>query len=217
MDTLRQIMNKARKPIPEGDDYIIDRLRVRLDDFLGDPGNFIGSDLSRAALGQARKLWSRAKKAELVDDAIIRAVRRAESTGSGGNVQNAIKQNIRSILDSPKKRRGFTKEELQMMEEIVSTTRSEHLLRLIGKLSPSGNGLMLALGIGGTAFNPLMALLPAVGMASKSMADRGTRTAAQNLLAGVRRGSVRPPMLPKSSVGPRIGAAGAGGVAALSN
>ena len=40
------------------------------------------------------------------------------------------------------------------MEQLVAGNLSENMLRLLGKLSPSGNGLMIALNVGAIALNP---------------------------------------------------------------
>ncbi len=73
--------------------------------------------------------------------ATTRATRRAATSGTGGNEINAVRQNIRAILDNPRRRRGFTGPELEAMEDIVFGTPSINAARLLGRLSPtSGMG-----------------------------------------------------------------------------
>ncbi len=144
---------------------------------------------SSEAILKARALNSKLRKSELVADALTRAERRAGSTGSGGNVDNASRQNLRGILDNPKKSRGFTDEERALMETIVRGEGGQNLARQIGKLSPGGNGLQQALALGATAYNPLMAVAPATGLVAKALADRRTAGNIEKLQQMIRGGS----------------------------
>lgn len=150
----------------------------------------------------ARELNTRLRKTELLEDAITRAERRAASTGSGGNINNAIRQNIRAILDSPKKRRAFTKAELFEMEALIRQGSMENFLRWVGKFSPSGNGLIGMLQVGGTMLNPSMAALPIAGLVAKNIADKGTMGKVQRLQANVSKmpRAVAPPRPPSPVV-----------------
>lgn len=137
------------------------------------------------ALKGAREVWARASKAERVADAVARAELRAASTGSGGNVDNAVRQSLRRILEKP---RGFTQAEQDALRKVVGGTAGQNALRLAGKLSPSGNGLMAALGIGGTMVNPAVGALSLGGMAAKTVADGMTGANVRALDAVIRNG-----------------------------
>ncbi len=150
-----------------------------------------------AAITAARELNTRLRKTELIETALVKARRRAESTGSGGNINNAIRQNIRAILDDPKKARAFNAEERKAMESLVKQGKIEDLLRWVGKFSPGGNGLIGMLQVGGTILNPSMAALPIAGMAAKGLADNGTLSKAAALQAQIARGAKAPRALPK--------------------
>ena len=145
------------------------------------------------AIEAARAAHSTLRKSELLDEALIKAKRRAESTGSGGNINNAIRQNIRAILDNPRRAKAFTATERALMENLVKQGKMEDLLRLVGKLSPSGNGLMAALGIAGALYNPALGAASLAGLGAKTLADRGTLGKAANLQNVVARGTVVPP------------------------
>lgn len=140
------------------------------------PADMVAGDAKAAAnaILEARSLNTKMRKAELLQDAVERAKLAAAASGSGGNINNAIRQQIKGILTSPKKSRSFTKEEIAMMQQVVQGGKIENFARLVGKLSPSGNGLMAALGIGATAANPFMAAAPVAGMVAKSVADNAT-------------------------------------------
>lgn len=122
-----------------------------------------GKDL----LDEANALYTRAKKSELLEDLMQKAELSAASAGSGGNVVNRYRQAIASILKDPKKRSGFRNEELDVMQAFVKGSLPENAMRLIGKLSPTGNGLMAALNVGAAAYNPAMLVGTAVGFGAK--------------------------------------------------
>jgi hypothetical protein len=154
--------------------------------------NFIATRPGNELINKARSLNTRLSKAEKLGTAMTKAERQAASTGSGGNIENATRQKVRQILDNPKQSRGFSKVEVEAMEAFVRGGKLQNFLRLIGKLSPSGNGLMAALGIGGTVLNPVMALAPAAGMAAKKTAESMSRNSLNQLSAIVRNGGVAP-------------------------
>lgn len=87
---------------------------------------------------------------------------------------NKYRQAVEKIINNEKKARFFSQEEIDLMREFVRGTSGENAKRLIGKLSPSGNGLMMALHVvGGMASNGATLPLMAAGAAAKSSADRG--------------------------------------------
>lgn len=178
-----------------------------IDDFIatakaGDVITGSADDANKLILA-ARELNTRLRKTELLEDALTRAERRAASTGSGGNINNAIRQNIRAILDSPKKRRAFTKAELFEMEALIRQGSMENFLRWVGKFSPTGNGLIGMLQVGGTILNPAMAALPIAGMVAKGIADKGTLNKVAKLQANVSKMPPlpKPPRLPSPVMG----------------
>lgn len=141
------------------------------------------------ALTEARGLWSQLSKSELVDTQLGKAARQAARTGSGGGIENAIRQKISAILDSPSKVRGFTADERALMQRVVDGSGGLHeTFRLLGKLSPQGNGLAMILEGGsylGTT-NPLTLIPPALGLISKPISEAMTRSNAADLSNAVR-------------------------------
>lgn len=191
LDQLRQVVHRDlvkpsyRNPDMEADAHFGNIIIDSIDDMIekASPSSMVSGDprVAAKAIQDAREANKVFRKSEIVEEAIQKAFRRAESTGSGGNINNAIRQNIRSILDNPKKRRSFSKEEIDAMEGLVRQGKTENFLRLVGKLSPSGNGLMAMLGIGGTMINPMIGLASAAGFGAKALADKGTMDRARNL------------------------------------
>lgn len=193
LDQLRQVI---RRDLVGGDaaeahfgrEYI-----SAIDDFIENAGpaqiSGVTGPAAHKAITTARHANTVLRKSETLQDALDAARLRAASTGSGGNIDNATRQELRKIIQSPKKSMGFTKDELAQMEAIVTGGgKMQDALRLVGKLSPSGNGLMAALGLGATVTNPLMVAAPAAGLVAKTLADRATQGSVKNLTGTVRRG-----------------------------
>ncbi len=192
LDQLRQMASNAYDPQNKASNKMLGKIINQLDDLVTKPatGEVIAKDAAAGskAITEARDLWSRQAKSELLDTALVKAERRAASTGSGGNVDNAIRQNVRGILDNPNKTRGWSKDELAAAEAVVRGSPVQNAARLVGKLSPVGNGLMAALGIAGTAANPMLAAVPALGGAAKYIADKATPDKVEMLSKIIRAG-----------------------------
>lgn len=195
MERFRKLATDAAFEAKPGsaDQRLAQMIRDRLDDFSLDDVNMVAPDAGAKLQKEARTLWAQYRKDQTISEAVERAVRRAESTGSGGNVNNAIRQNLRSILDNKRLRSGFNKQEIAAIEKVVRGAPVDNLLRLAGKLSPSGNGLMLGLNLGGAAtFGPGALAVGAIGQSAKSLADRGTTQRVKALAAIIRSGG-KPP------------------------
>lgn len=195
METLRRVL-KAAAASPEADERRIAQIMIeKFDDFIGNlsPADVVAGDAvaGSQAVREARRFWNRFRKAELIDEAVEAAALRAASTGSGGNVDNAIRQNIRSILTNRKTSRLFSEEERRLMKRVVEGGRLQNLARWLGKMSPEGNGLSLLLHLlGGTATGGATLPLAGVGAASKAFADRATPMNVNALLDAVRLGQM---------------------------
>lgn len=189
VDVLRRIADGARKSLDPSEKALGNKIINKIDDFVENlkPSDVMAGNAMQGAgaLKQARSLWSRVSKNERLLEAVEKAELRAASTGSGGNVENAIRQNVRKLLE---KGRGFTGDEKAAMEEIIKGSPGQNILRLAGKLSPSGNGLMAALGIGGAMANPLIGVASLGGMGAKFLADKGVMSGVKALDELIRSG-----------------------------
>lgn len=163
----------------------------------------------------ARAANSRFAKYQLLDDAFKKAEDQTAATGSGGNILNKYRQAVSNIINNENKARWFSAEEIDMMREFVRGSTGENVLRKIGKLSPDGNGLMMALHVvGGVASSGATLPLMAVGAGAKRAADNRVSRGAENIknvLAGV----AQPGQVPQLSAGQ--GAAVTGAVPLLEN
>lgn len=184
LDDLRQVI---RRDVIDGgskaDGHFGQMMLDAIDDFIDTAG---GSEV----VGAARSAHRTLRKSELLADAVEKARLNAASSGSGGNIDNALRQQIKQILTNPSRVRSFTKTEREAMKRIVEGGGSlQGFFRLIGKLSPSGNGLMAALGIGATAANPMLAVPIGAGIAAKTVADGATKAGVRALEKSVRTGA----------------------------
>jgi hypothetical protein len=203
IDTLRRVVKSAAASIDPSERRLANMMTNKLDDFVSNlkPTDVVAGDALKAtsALNKGRDMWSRMRKSEMIEEAVTKAKNRAASTGSGGNADNAIRQNIEKILDNPKKSRGFTNEERALMQKVVDGKPIQNLMRLIGKLSPSGNGLMIALHSGGAVASGGLSLpIAAVGAGAKKIADLATPRNVEALSRVIRSGGSlpQPTMLP---------------------
>lgn len=121
----------------------------------------------------ARMANSQYKRAELLEDAFKLAQDQTKATGSGGNILNKYKQAVVKIVNNPKKAKWFDGEQLAAMQKIIDGSVSEGILRRVGKVSPSGNGLMMMLNLlGASSMGPGFLAVSAVGAGAKELADR---------------------------------------------
>lgn len=175
LDSVRKMAGNAFIPGNNSNNSLTGVITSKIDDLLANPGSndvLVGNSTAGSeAYKEARDYASRLFKAEKVQKAVDSADLRAASTGSGGNVDNATRQNLRRILE---KERGLKPDEKAALEAVVRGTPTQNALRLAGKLSPSGNGLMAALGVGGAMVNPAIGALSLGGMGAKAAADSMT-------------------------------------------
>lgn len=169
-------------------------MKQEITDYLDNlkPDDVTGSDPEAAvsALREGRDMTRRIKKSEQIAEALTKGERRAATSGTGGNEVNAIRQNIRAILDSPKKRAGYTAEEIEAMEEIARGSTTQNILRGIGRFSPTAGALPAMGGLTATgALGPMGAVPSAVGMLAKGTAEFSTQKSLKGLQEMIRNGA----------------------------
>ena len=116
-------------------------------------------------LANARNIWARMKKSELIDTALEKASRQASG------LENGIRIQFRQILNNPRLRRSFNADEIKLLDDVVKGDFSTNTLRRLGKLSPGTgaqsnvlNAMMgtgLGAGVGGTLGGPVGAAIGA--------------------------------------------------------
>lgn len=188
MHDLRQIAGSAAQGI-EGRDQILGSVIIeKLDDFLDgltttDIGGAIDPAKAVDTLQDAISTWHVARKAQTIEEAIYRAQNSASGLGNG------LKVTFRQILNNPKKREGFTADEIQMIEEVANGTVGSNLLTLLGKFGFGGGNASNMLGgtIGATLATSVGG--PVAGMTA-GLGASAARLGAQNLTSNAARNAL---------------------------
>ncbi|PCI52567.1 MAG: hypothetical protein COB36_14840 [Alphaproteobacteria bacterium] len=213
--TLNQFRKKASRvannPTGGEDAYAASILVKNIDDFIDAAPPAIGNGqdgkVVTSAVKEARALYRKYKASQTVEGVVEKAKRRASSGGSGSNTDNAVRQNIRQILDNPKRANYFSKTEKAAMEKVVNGAKGQNLLRLLGKAAPTG---IVSMGgssaIGGMLAGPQGALgMMALGMGAKSVSDRITQRNVKHLLHLIQTGKTLSLSKAPSAVGRIVG------------
>ena len=177
LDRLRQIAQNAASAIKPADARIGRAMIDEIDSFMDNIPRqaFTGEGSAAANIGKkyktARKLWGRARRAELISDAMEKAGRQASG------FENGIRTQLRQILNNKKRSRFFSKEELSAMDDVVKGSNEQNILKLVGRLGFSEGAATNVLGgLAGSAV--LGPVTPVVGQISRGLAQRSTKQAA---------------------------------------
>lgn len=166
LDKVRQQLNNL---------YRSNRNQVSILDMVDSVDNAISGALQSAGAGPlmeiARAANSTFKKVELLDMAMDTAKTGAAVSGSGGNVVNKYRQAVAAILRNPRQLGYFTSGEIEAMKRIARGNLPENILRSIGKLSPTGGGLMKVINLAAVVHNPLLLAGSAVAAGSKKASE----------------------------------------------
>lgn len=191
LQILRRLVGTALRstdPNLADDRRIAGLMQNTLDDYVDNlkPGDVVAGDPSRAGanLREFRALWSRSKKSEVIEDIIERAQRQPSG------FENGIKIGFNSLINRKGGLRGFSDEEVVLINEIAKGgSKGQKLMKMLGKLSFGTRGGSNFLGgsigmAGGSAAGSAvggsfggsvgMALAPTVGL----FAQRGAEKAA---------------------------------------
>ena len=177
MEILRRIGQAAGSSADASERRLASIMVDNLDDFVetAQPGQLAkGSSEAVSALTDARELWKRAKKTEIIDDLVASAELRADANFSQSGMENALRRKLVTLADNPKKLRAFTKEEQNAIKVAAKGGPIQNALRLVGKLAPtgivSGGG---SVGLGYLAGGPIGAVgLPIVGGVARKGAEQ---------------------------------------------
>jgi len=193
IDILRKVAKNAADSIDPSEKRLGMLLVNKIDDTLDNlkPKDFKrGGGEVGAKYRDARQLWARAKKSELLDEAFSKASLQASG------FENGIRVQFRSILNSKKKLNGFNKEEIRAMKDVVKGGSIENIAKMLGRFGFSegqaSNMLMGSLGVaGGAALGgaPGAVAVPLIGQLSRSLAQKLTRKGADDVDTLVRAGN----------------------------
>lgn len=191
IESVRRVLNRAgANPLEPAEREASRRAIAAIDNYVStlDPRHVAinphyAHDVAQEIEG-ARGNWAAMRRSEDVNNRLEAADLRAASTGSGSNINNAIRQNIRAILTNPRARRGFSREELAQMERIVRGTFAGNAARLLGKLAPTGavsGGIALEMGSHFLHGPAGLGAVPIAGAIAKRIGDASTTRQARLL------------------------------------
>ncbi len=183
LDNKRTFARTKVKTNDDGQDAIVQSLIGEIDDYMDglssksftNPTDVDVSGLYR----DARKIWGRAKRGELIQDAAFAAA------NTPGSFETAMKSQLRKIANDKKLFRKFNEKEQAALLKAVRGSATEDVARELGELGLSeGRYAAISLGamggagfaVGGPAGAAAGALsIPLIGKVSRTLADRLTR------------------------------------------
>lgn len=188
IDTLRRVAQSAASSIEPDEKRIGGIILEKFDDYLDNlkTDDFFGREVSGigAKYKEARNVWGKARRSELIQEALEKAKDQASGFENGMRIQ------FRSILNNKKKSKFFNKEEIAAMKKVVRGTPMANSAKFLGRFGINeqqatsmlgasigvGGGASIGSAIGGTAGAGVGAVLvPAVGQVSKSLAQKLTK------------------------------------------
>ena len=152
LEILRRVIGGAAKSTDADERRVAGILQRRLDKYLEsltDTDVIAGTADAPKVLKDARALWRKVRKGEVIEDLIDRAGNQAGQF-SGSGYENALRTQFRNLSNNKKKLRGFTKEEQAAIKKVARGGPLDNLMRMIGKFAARGVvGTVLAGGAGG--------------------------------------------------------------------
>lgn len=194
MDVLRRVARGAAGSNDRDERRLGRALVGGIDDFVENlgPSDVLSGNApeATAALGEARRLYSRTARAETIDRLMERAATRAETVGGSG-LENAIRVEFRQLAQNERRMRGFSPDEQEAIRNVARGGPIGNASRLVGKLAPT-NAMTILGSLGATAINPLAASVPAAGLLGRGVATAITQRNARLAQELMRRGEVAP-------------------------
>lgn len=179
--TMRRILSGAGKdPTNPDEGRIATLMRDAFDDVV---------ERGAPELGTARGLYARAKKGEVIEEAIQKAYDAVGANYSAAGLETALRQQFRALLNNKRAIRGFSDGEVAAIRKVVKGGAIENLARFIGKAAPTG--VVSFAGAGGVPFMMGNAIGgPAVGAAAAGT-TMGAGIAGRSLASNIAVGNAR--------------------------
>jgi hypothetical protein len=162
------------------------RIQQAIDEFVDN-----ADPQTSAVLREARDLWGRLRRSEVIEQAIEKAGRQASG------FENGIRVQFRQILNNPRLSRSFTQAERDAIEQVIRGTPVGNAMRWMGKMGVGLNQNTNVLGatIGAITGNALggpwgAGILPVVGTVARYGAEKTTEAAARGLVPMIASGGL---------------------------
>ncbi len=195
VDDLRKVAQGVAGSLDGTEKAIGARIVNEIDDFLDNvkPDNLVVPEGAATDVGSkyraARNLWGRAKKSELVTDAIKNA------KGRASGFENGIRIKLAELAKNKRTKKFFSKDELQAIKDIEAGNFSQNFSKFLGRFAFNegrANNILSALaGVGGGAAvgGPFGAIaVPVIGQTSRQIAKNLTKGRAEFLDSIIRAG-----------------------------
>jgi hypothetical protein len=179
IDILRRVVKGAASSIDPDERRIASIMTEKVDDWLTNlkPQDVAAGNAGKAArtIRKARDLWSRMRKAEVVQDMMEKAENSAPNF-SGSGMENAVRTQFRQLANNKKQMRQFSKAEQRAIRRVARGGPIENTLRMLGKFAPTGIvSSALSGGVGYTVGGPIGGVaLPALGFGARQAATNMT-------------------------------------------
>ncbi len=195
IDTLRQVAGQAAKSIEPAERFMGGLIIGKLDHYLENlkPADVIAGDPKQAvnALVQARSMWNRARKAELIGDALEKARNQVGANYTSAGMVTALRQQLKGLANKKDFKVRFRPEERKAMLAIIRGGPLDNTLRFLSKFAIRGpvSGLT-AMGIGST-ISPLAGVAMAgVGEGTKFLANKLAEAKVRQFEEMIRTGAI---------------------------
>ena len=189
LETLRRIVKAPTRTFDNPDQQrVAYALLDEFDDYVKnlDSKDLVGkakeSKTATDALSQARNLYARSKKSDVMSDILERAEIKAGANFTQSGLENALRQELKSLALNPKRIASFTQAEQDAIKAAAKGGNVQNVMRSIGKYAPTspipsslGGGAGAGIGamIGGVPGAVIGgALVPAVGGAGRAIATK---------------------------------------------
>lgn len=143
-ETLRKIASDAeddlnpvtRQPTPDA------RLAGKVVDELDDKIDALSAN------DQARALWGRSRRSQMIDQMVHRAEIKAGAHYTQAGMEHALRQEFKQLAMNPRRMRGLTADQRAAIEKVAKGGAVENTLRTLGKFDPTTGGVAAAASIG---------------------------------------------------------------------
>lgn len=200
VDEFRQGLNLDIGRAKGSDKEFLLRMKRTVDHFLDNvsPSEMTGGPAGVGILKEARQVWQKAKKTEVLDRILDLAdVQTGQYTQSG--LANTITREMRGLYKQIAKGKaaGYTKEEIALIRQMAKGGSNSSIINLFAKFAPRGVvSIVLGQGLGSMVPGAGNVAVPLLGELAGRAADRGALQAAQALRTGIATGRA-PVVLPQ--------------------
>lgn len=132
-----------------------------------------------SANDQARSLWARSRRSQMIDRAISRAEIKAGAHYTQAGMEHALRQEFKQLALNERRMRGLTKDQQAAIRKVAAGGPIENTLRYFGKFDPLGGNVAAFVSLATSAgLSPLTGGismgLPVLGFGGKRLATKMT-------------------------------------------